>query len=62
MNTEANPYGMALFFFGVHLFGNNREDDGEAVAAGDGEGLGIVGVVEHIVTDGVEGEGECVSV
>ena len=32
------------------------------MAAGDGDGLGIVGVVEHIVADGIEGGGECIRV
>lgn len=48
---------MALFFFGVHLFGNDGEDDGEAVAAGDGEELLVVGAEEHVVADGIEGVG-----
>lgn len=53
---------MVLFFFGVHLFCNDEEDDGEAVAARDGEGLLVVGAEEHVVADGIEGVGECVSV
>lgn len=51
---------MALFFFGIPFFGHNGEDGGETMAAGDSDGLGVVGVVEHIVADGIEGGGECV--
>ena len=47
---------------GIPFFGHNGEDGGEAMTAGDGEGLGVVGVVEHIVADGIEGGGECVGV
>ena len=46
---------MVFRSLGIPFFGHNGEDDGEAMAAGDGEGLGIVGVVEHIVADGIEG-------
>lgn len=53
---------MALFFFGIPFFGHNGQDNGETMAAGDGEGLGVVGVVEHIVADGIEGDGGCVGV
>lgn len=51
---------MVFRSLGIPFFGHNWEDDGEAMAAGDGEGLGIVGVVEHIVADGIEDDGGCV--
>ena len=51
---ESNLDNMVLFSFWVHLFGNNREDDGEAVAAGDGEVLlVVVRAEEHVVADGI---------
>lgn len=54
-DREGEFDGVALFLFGIHLFGNDGEDDGEAVTGGDGEGLLVVGAVEHVVADGIEG-------
>ena len=55
MNTEANPYGMALFFFGVHLFGHDGQGNGEALSSGDGETLlVVVRAEEHVVADGIQ--------